>query len=494
MSGSHKRTSIKKNFLYQMIYEVMILILPLITSPYISRVIGAEGLGIFSYHYSIAYYFLLFSMLGIKNYGSRVIAQVRDDAGQLDIVFWNLCSLHMAISVIVCVIYTVYVGLQPNEKIYAAIQFIFLLGGVFDISWFYFGIEDFRFVVTRNIIIKLLTIVCIFLFVRGTGDTWVYCLIMAASNLLSQMLLWPPLKKHVHYVQPSICNMKIHLRPLLLLFVPAIAISMYKYMDKIMIGAMSSRIQLGLYENAEKIISIITSIISSFGMVMLPKMSNLIAGGNQESIKQYIYLSMKYVMCLGFALSFGVSAVGKPFALLFWGPSFTESGYLIMGLAITIPFLSFANVIRTQYLIPNEKDREYMSSVFSGAVVNLIVNSLLISNYGAKGAMVGTIAAEATVCIVQAVVVRKEINICVLIRQSFPYFFFGCMMFALVYGLGFICDSGLWTFMLQVFIGACFYCLMCVGYFLRIKDRFVLNLFHSFLRKWIGGKIDDRKL
>lgn len=474
------QNSIKKNFMYQMIYEVLVLILPFVTSPYIARVIGAEGLGIYSYSYSVAYYFVLFSMLGIKNYGTRAIARVRDDGKSLNETFSNIAALHIIISAICCIAYVVYVfGSESEGRLYAEIQTLYVLSGLFDISWFYFGIERFKLTVTRNILIKIINVVCVFVFVRTEDDLWKYCLIIALGYLVSQLSLWIPLKKYVKIVAPSWNKMKVHIKPLVVLFIPAIAVSLYKYMDKIMIGFFSSKEQLGYYENAEKVINIPIMIIASFGTVMLPKMSNLAVQNDKHVNNRCIIISMEFVMCLAFALTFGLAGVGTIFAPFFWGEKFKLSGYLIMGLAITVPFVSFANVIRTQYLIPNALDREYIASVIAGAVINLIINALLIPRQGAVGAMIGTIGAEVVVCVWQTIVVRNQLPIMKLLKISVPFLPAGIAVFICVYCIGKHLGNGIGTLIVQIVVGGIIYAIYCAIYFYKTKNEIVLKMFEK---------------
>ncbi len=478
-----ERISIKKNFMYNMTYQILAMILPFITSPYVSRVIGADGLGIFSYSSSVASYFVLFSMLGINNYGNRAIARTRDDDKKLSEVFSNITFLHILISIICCTIYVCYIFiLTGNNRMYAAIQSFYVLSALFDISWFYFGIEQFKLTVTRNIVIKILTVIFIFTFVRSADDLWIYCLIMSVGYLISQLTLWLPIKKYVSFVKPELCKMRPHIKPLITLFIPAIAVSLYKYMDKIMIGTLSSTAQLGYYENAEKVINMPLTIITAFGTVMLPKMSNLVVTKNKKESEKYIMTSMEFVMCLAFALAFGLAGVGTIFAPIFWGSEFILSGYLIMGLAVTIPFISFANVIRTQYLIPNALDREYLSSVVAGAVVNVVINALLIKTYGAGGAVVGTIAAEGIVCIWQCWVVRKELPMRMLLRKAIPFLPMGVIMFWLVIMIGFKDGSNISTLVLQVIVGGLLYTVMCGAYFIKTKNEVVLRMLNKYLK------------
>lgn len=481
--------SAKKNFAYQMVYELLILILPFITSPYIARVIGAEGLGIYSYTYTVANYFVLFAMLGIKNYGNRAIAQARDDQEKLNATFSNILLLHLLVSVLCCIIYVFYSLFLSSEKIYALTQFAVVLGALFDISWFYFGIEKFKLTVIRNTIIKIFNVICIFVFVKNADDLWVYCLIMSIGGLLSQISLWIPLHNYVRFVKPDNSCMTVHLKPMLILFLPVIAISLYKYMDKIMIGLLSNKVQLGLYENAEKVINMPVSIIGSFGTVMLPKMSNLVTKSAEHAAFRYISQSMQYVMCLAFALTFGVGGIGQIFAPVFWGEEFTASGIVIMGLAVTIPFIAFANIIRTQYLIPHSRDKEYLSSVIVGAVCNILLNTLLIPSYGAMGATVGTIFAEASVCFVQAFVVRKELPVITYFKNSLLFFVTGIVMFVIVWCTGYLLGAAIGVLLLQVVIGAVFYSSIMLVFFIRKNDPIMT----SFLKKIRRNKIHDTK-
>lgn len=472
-------SDVKKNFAYQMIYEVLALILPFITSPYIARVVGAEGLGTYSYSYSVAYYFVLFSLLGIKNYGNRAIAKSRDDQQKLSEAFSNIAAVHILVSVICIVAYISYVLMFAEDRVYAAIQFLYVLSGLFDISWFYFGIEHFKLTVTRDAIIRVLNVICVFVFVHSVKDLWKYCLIAALGNLSSQLVLWIPLRKYVKIVRPRWRKMAIHLKPLLILFIPAVAVSLYKYMDKIMIGFMSSKEHLGYYENAEKVINIPMSIIDSFGTVMLPKMSNLAAGDNKNASLRYISLSMQFVMCLAIGLSFGLAGVGRIFAPIFWGSEFMLSGTLIMGLSCTIPFISFANVIRTQYLIPNALDKQYLSSVIAGAAINLITNALLITKFGSVGAMVGTIAAETVVCIWQAIVVRRKLPVTRFIRGFLPFVPTGIIMFVIVSLIGDEMGQGVVTLIVQVLAGASFYLCFSLICLVKMKNEVVINAISS---------------
>jgi Membrane protein involved in the export of O-antigen and teichoic acid len=478
-----KKNSMKKNFIYNLIYEIFAIILPLLTSPYITRVLGVERLGQYSYSYSVAYYFVLVSMLGIKNYGNRQIAQMREDPKKLGDVFSNIFALHAIISIICTLLYIGYIFSIKEDRLYAVFQGIYVISAIFDISWFYFGVEKFKFVVARNSFVRILNVIFIFAFVRNESDLWKYCLIMAMGTLVSQITLWIPLKSQVKMVTPKFSKMIVHLKPLFFLFIPAVAISVYKHMDKIMIGILSNKTELGFYDNAEKVINIPITIIAAFGTVMLPRMSNLAVGDNKKESRRYLEISMQFIMCIAFALTFGLAGVARQFAPLFWGAKLQSADVLIMGLATTIPFISFANVIRTQYLIPNSKDTEYILSVIFGAVVNFTSNWILIPKMGAMGAVIGTIVAEITVCALQTYMVRRELSVGSYIKYSMPYALYGGVMFAIVYYWGLQRRTNLNTLLMQIVMGIVFYTFASVLYFRMTKNSTFLEIVKNWKKK-----------
>ncbi|MCD8074216.1 MAG: flippase [Lachnospiraceae bacterium] len=468
-----KNVNLKLNIAYQMFYEVIALCLPLITSPYISRVLGAENLGIYSYTYSIATYFGMFAVLGVKNHGNREIAKSRSDQDKVNHTFSNIYTVQFIASVVVLVVYFIYALFIASEyTVFFIIQGLYVISCLLDISWFFIGLEQIKLTVIRSTVIKILSFVATFVFVRDASDLWKYCLIVAFSAFLSQAALWTYFPRYAKLVKPNGVEVKKQLKPMLILFIPVIAVSIYNVMDKIMVGSMSTKSQLGYYENSEKIINCTKTVMTSFGTVMMPRMSRLAAEKNVQQSKRYMRLSIEAVMFIAFALAFGIGSIANDFSVLYWGEEFAPCGLLLMGLAVSLPFSGFANVIRTQYLIPNNKDNTYIAAVISGAVINAIVNATLIPSQGAFGAVIGTICAEGAVCVIQCFAARKEIEIGVYIRKTVPFLAIGAIMCLCVVLLNRVLNMSLiLNLLIEIVVGAVVYLALSLIYFVATKNE-----------------------
>lgn len=458
-------SSIRKNFLYNAAYQLLLILLPLITTPYISRVLGAERIGVYTYTYTVANYFMLVAMLGVKNYGNRSVAAVRDDKQQLSKVFWEIYGLQFLCSAVALIAYFGFIfTCETENRMIFVIQSIYVFSGMMDISWLFFGLEKFKVTVLRNIAVKLASLGCIFLLVRTAEDLWLYTLIMALGIFFSQGYLWIYVRRLVDWVRPTVRQMFAHLPAQLVLFVPVIAVSLYKMMDKIMLGQMSSFTQVGFYESAEKIINIPMGVITALGTVMLPRMSNLAAKAKVDESRRYIYNSMLFAVFMASGMTFGIAGIAEEFVPLFLGDGYLPAIRLLQVLTPTVLFISWANVIRTQYLIPNHLDRSYIISVLLGAVVNLIINALLIPGMAAMGAVIGTVCAEAAVCLCQTVMVRKNLEIGRYVKDTLPFLILGGGMYLLIRLISPWLPGGIITTIAQIVIGGGAYALAAGGY------------------------------
>ncbi len=476
-----QKANIKKNFFYQLLYESAIILLPLLTSPYTARILGAECLGVYSYYYSIVYYFQLVCMLGIKYHGPRTIAAAKDDKENLNKDFSNLLAIHAIISVIVLGIYVLYCLFIVKDNIKISIILgLNVIAAMLDINWFFYGIENFKVTVVRNLIVKVLTAICIFIFVKNPNDLWKYTLIMSLGLTISQSLVWLFIHRYIDkFVKPTPNEMLKHLKPLLLLFVPILAVSIFKYMDKVMLGSFSTKIQVGFYENAEKTISIPSTIIVSFGTIMLPRISSLTENKDRKTSEMYTRISFKYVLCLAIGMCAGLYAISDVFSIVFWGQEFSYCSNLIKILALSIPFTAYANIIRTQFLMPYKRDRIYLIAMGLGATVNFILNYVFIRVGQSVGVAFATLISEIFVTLLQSILTRKELNHGKYIKSFLFFVVVGVAMCLAVMTITNILRLSVVNLFIEIIAGILIYGAICGIYLILTKDEIVMKIINK---------------
>lgn len=410
-----------KNFLYNVIYQIFSLLMPLITAPYISRVLGVDNIGVYAFTHSIVEYFMLVALLGINNYGSREIAKISqtNDKEKISKVFCEIYYLQLGIGTIMLILYVSGILLFVDiNKTLALVQGIYIVSAILDINWFYFGLEKFKITVVRNTIVKLIALILIFVFVRNDTDLLKYAIIMSGSALVSQLYLWVLLKKYVRFMQRKFADIFRHFKECFILFIPVIAYSIYRIMDKTMLGAISGTVPLGYYQNAENIINIPVVLVTALGTVMIPSMSKNVTKKEYDS---KLFNSFELVFLFVLPVITSLFVMGPDLATVLYGSGFEESGNIARILGITILFAGIANVIRTNFLIPKRENKTYVVSTIVGACVNLLLNSILIPICGVYGACVGTIVAEFSVMGYQIFVTRFTIDYKKMLRKLFIY-------------------------------------------------------------------------
>lgn len=414
----NRRPDTRLNFIYNLLYQLLLLFTPLVTTPCLSRILGAEQMGIFSYSYSAAYYFVLLAMLGLNNYGQREIARVQDDRSARSQTFWSIYFLQMLTGSAAVICYILYCFFFNRDQPVSWIMIPYVLTGILDITWFFLGMEEFKITVLRSSAVKVMSVAAILLFVRSSGDLLLYAVIMAGSQLLSQLILWPTLRKRVRWDKPASRLVLSHLRPDVILFLPVVAVSLYKVMDKIMLGAMTTYAEVGFYEYSEKVLQIPVSCVTALGTAMLPRMSNMAAKKDFRKEYPLILNSMIFGIALAACAAFGLMAVADVFVPFFYGNGYEKCIILFYLLLPSCIFLAIGNVLRTQYLIPHAMDREYTVSLVLGAVVNLCVNRLLIPRLASAGAAVGTLLAEGTVAAAQMYFLKSVLPVGRYLRET----------------------------------------------------------------------------
>ena len=472
-----EKPSVKKNYMYSMIYQGLIMVLPLVTAPYLSRVVGAEGTGIYAFTYSIAQYFVYFGMLGVSNYGNRGIAKVRENYGERVSFFSSVYQLQITTTIISISAYLVYCFLfVDNNKDIAILQLFFVASSLFDISWLFWGMENFKVTVTRQIIVKVGSPVGVFIFVKSPSDLWKYTMILSGGTFLSQLYLFIKLKMYARYTPVKMSESFRHFKTVFILVIPIIATSIYRVMDKVMIGALSNKTEVGYYEYSDKLITTSLGIVGALGSVMLPKMANLVSKGDLKQQHKYLIKSIEVTMLIAFAICFGIFSISDMFIPFFYGEEYYPSINITKLLCVSVPFIAWANVVRMQYLIPNERDKVYVWSIVIGALTNIAVNFALIPNYGAFGAAIGTVCAEAIVMLVQTFASIRYIPIVAFVKKSIPFFFIGLTMLFVVQGFFFVVGSTNITMFVSIIIGGAWYTIASLIYLYYTQNEMLLSI------------------
>ena len=469
--------STRKNTLYNMAYRLFSMLLPLVTAPYLSRVVGTEGVGLYGYAWAISYTFGLIGLLGLENYGPRAIAQARDDKAALNRTFSGVWQMQLIVAGATLLIFCGYAFFVAGEEKRLALAFILAsVACLVNVDWCLMGLDQFRPIALRNTAAKLLAAVAVFVFVKGPEDLWIYAFAWSAATLLGCLSCFLSLRGRVQFSPVPWKEALHHLKPCAILSISVIAVSVYRQMDKVMIGALSDMHQTGLYENAEKIILCLAGFIAAIGTVMLPKVSHMTARGLMDEVRKHMDASMELVMCMVCALGFGLAAVAPEFSVLFYGEAFADSGLLMILLSFTLLTIGFANVIRTQWVLPQKRDHIFIKSVLTGAAVNVVLNAVLIPFFGALGAVIATMAAELAVPVVQFVILRKELPFGRYMKYMLTYSVIGFIMFLGVRGTVWADLDGWQMLGLRVVLGAAVYCTLCTMLWMWTGNRRILSV------------------
>ncbi|MCI8362664.1 MAG: flippase [Clostridia bacterium] len=476
------KKSITKNYIYNLIYQILIIILPLITTPYISRVLGAENIGIYSYTISIVTYFILFGSLGIAMYGQREIAYLQDNKQKYSKTFWEILILRFITMFISMAIFYLIFTRNGEYSVYYKILLLEMIANCLDISWLFQGLEEFKKVVIRNIIIKIISIVLIFIFIKNSNDLIIYFIIYVLSTLFGNITLWTYLHKFLAKIEFKELNIIKHLKPTISLFIPQIAVQIYTVLDKVMIGAIiTDKSEVGYYEQSQKVIKMLLTVVTSLGTVMVPRMANTFINGDTRKIQEYMKRAFNFVFFIAFPMVFGIIAVSNNFVPLFFGQGYEKVSILMCVISPIVLAIGLSNVIGTQYLLPTKRQKEYTISVIVGAIVNFGINIVLIKRCGALGASVGTVIAEISVTILQFVFVKKDFKLLEILKLSIKYIIASLIMFAICIIIENFIKNNLYCIIAQVIVGIGTYGIML----LLQKDEFTYLLLNKIKLKFI---------
>lgn len=477
------KKSIKKNYIYNLTYQILTILTPLITAPYLSRVLGPSGVGTYSYIESVCSYFVLFATLGITTFGQREISYVQQDREKRSIIFWETNIIEFFASLLSIVAYVMFSFTHSDWKLYIVLVFN-LFAVIANISWFFQGLEEFGKIVLRNIIFKMINIVFIFVVIKSPEDIIWYLFGTSIFTFLNNASYWISIKKYVDFPGFNKLHPRRHYKTVLSLFLPTIAMQVYTVLDKTMIGVITnSSFENGYYEQALKISKIVLTVITSLGTVMIPRIGYHFERKENDIVKSYMYRGYRFVWFLGIPLFMGLIMVSNNFVPWFFGEGYDKVVPLIRILSFLILAIGINNVTGMQYLIPTKRQNVFTRTVVYGAVINFILNIFLITKFQSYGAAIASVAAETVIAIVQIWIVRKELSPWKIIKSGTHYYIAGFIMAIVLCFVGVHLSSSIINTMILVICGALTYFVVL----LVIKDQFfldyVISIGDKFLKK-----------
>lgn len=479
-----KKESLSKNLVFQFLYQGLILVIPLILSPYLTRTLQETALGIYSYTNSIAYYFVILSLLGISRYGQRIISQSADDETLLRKNFWSLFIVHILNSLVVLLVYVFCVLVFTKEdKLIYLIQGFYVASALFDITWLFYGLDNFRSVVIKNTVVKIVECILIFTFVHSPTDLWKYTVISTMGLLLGQVVMIPQAIHLVPWIWFTRKDMERHIKPLLVFSISVIAVSLYTVFDKTLLGLLTNKENVAFYEYSNKIITIPKTIIGVVGTVMFPRACRLAAQEDFQGQKKYIGYSFFLTSVIGMGSIMGLIAVGKQFAVLYFGKNFAVCGNVIIALSPLIYIIGIGDIIRTQYMIPNHMDKQFNICILLNALVNIILSTSLIPVVGIYGAVIGTVSAELFGIVFQLIICREFIQIKDILNTAIPCWVSGVVMFGIIKLLQMCVGNRMLGLGLEILVGMLVYCGLVVGYIIVYQKELYKAIIHKIIKK-----------
>ena len=463
--------SIKKNYIYNVSYQILTLITPFITAPYLSRVLGVDGVGTVSYSESVVSYFCLFATLGITLYGQREISYVQDDRIKRSHVFWETKIQQMITSAVVLAVYVPFCLFQQRYIIYMILS-LNLFAVITDVSWFFQGLEEFGKIVFRNLIQKVLMIICIFVFIRSSSDLNIYILISALFPVIGNITLWFYLPSYVAGPRLKTIHPVRNIRTIMSLFIPTIAIQIYTVLDKTMIGLITqSDAENGYYEQAIKISRMLLAVVTALGTVMNPRVGHYFGKKDTEKINELMYRAYRFVWSISIPLCFGLVSVSAHFVPWFFGPGYDKVIPLMSILSFLLLAIGINNITGVQYLIPTGRQNTFTKTVIMGAAVNLVLNIILITRFQSIGAAVSSVTSETLIALVQFFIIRRELKIGKIFASCIPYLISGTVMLVILKAVGMYLEATILNTVILVISGAFIY----IGMLLIMRDSFFIG-------------------
>ncbi len=473
--------NIRKNYVYNLSFQIFSLLIPFITAPHLARVLMADGVGTYSYVNSIATYFSLFAALGLSSYGTREVSRVRDNPRKASKLFWELSFIRLASTLLCMGLYLLFILITGSDmRIYLAAGLVILTVAV-DCTWFFQAMENFRVLTLRNFAVKLISVVCIFAFVDGPEDLLLYFIIQGGGMLLSNLVLYAQLFKLIVPIPLRKLHFGRHVRETLIYFIPTIATSVYTLLDRTMLGVIAGDMAAnGYYEQAHKMVNMLMTVITSLNVVVGVRTSYLFGKNKKKEIRHHIHNTFRFMFLLAFPFAAGLIAVAPDFVPWFYGHGYEPVIPLMMMFAPLLVIIGVSNVLGTLYLTPSGQRARSNRAIIAGAVVNFVLNLILIPLFGVYGAVVASLAAELVISVLYISYSARFISVPKILGIGLRYLLLSAAMFIPTYFVGRAHEPSVGITLLQIAVGVVTYTVLLIV----VRDPAWLDA-QKFLRKKI---------
>ena len=467
------------NYLYSSFYQLILIIVPFITAPYLAKTLQPNGTAINSYVSAVVQLFSSIGLLGINNYAIREVAYVRNNKDDLTKLFSEIIKLRFILMVITTIVYLFYAYFS-EYRFYFLIQLVAIISAFIDISWLYMGLEEFKMTVTRSLIVKVVFLISIFTMIKEPKDLGLFMFLSTIYTVIGNIILYFGVRKRIN--KPSFINISIkkHFIPMLKLFLPYAATLIYLQIDKMMIKFLAPNfLDVGFYDQAERLVKIPLALITALSSVMLPRVSNEFKQKNDENVRKYVSASFNFSMYMAIPLMLGIFSISYTMVPWFFGYNYLGVIPIMMIVSPIVLFNSLSAVCGNQYLTAINDTKTLTKSYCIGATLNLIFNAILIPILSGKGAAIGTIIAEGTVFIIQYQVVKKIVDVKEINHNFVKYLFGGLMMFIVCNLIGTNMAPTSLTTIIQVVAGIVTYLLTMI----IIKDKLTYTVIDTVINK-----------
>lgn len=451
--------SIKYNFVLNLINTLVGILFPIVTFPYIARILDPDGIGLINFYQSILSYITLFSSLGIVLYSVRELSRVRDDKDLLSQYFTEIISLHLMLVftgyIVVGILCLTVEQINIEYKIFLILSASIFFNAI-GVTWFYQAIEDFKFITVRSVLIKILSAIALFIFVKTKDDLTNYAFILLFSDAGNNILNFQRLRSHINLRNIRFRQLKIfrHLRPALKIFSLNVIVSLYLQMSPLLLGFMTSNTIVGYFSAASRIQTALLSIVTALGTTLLPRMSYYFSTGDTKRFNETQEKGLSFIIMLTLPLVVGLIMTADELIPLFAGPEFYPAIPTLKIISSTIFLIGISGIVGMQILYPQGLENIVIKATSLGALISIAISLAFIPYFNQNGAALGFLSAEFTVTVSMLIIGRKYLTYKFLNSDNLKVAIATTVMIACVYPVNFIASGSTFTtFSIKVLAG-----------------------------------------